>query len=82
MKSFSKRWRLAALTAVLAVGGLFAAVAAACGGDPEVVRVVETVVVEKQLPGETVRIVETVVVDRPVTRGPRGSWRLLSSRSR
>ena len=71
MSSFKKRWRLATVMAVLAVGGLFAAVAAACGGDPEVVRVVETVVVEKQLPGETVRVVETVVVDRPVTRTER-----------
>ena len=71
MSSFKKRWRLATVMAVLAVGGLFAAVAAACGGDPEVVRVVETVVVEKQLPGETVRVVETVVVERPVTRTER-----------
>ncbi len=71
MSSFSRRWRLAVLAAILAIGGLFAAVAAACGGETEVVTVVETVVVEKQLPGETIKVVETVVVDRPVTRTER-----------
>ena len=31
-------------------------------------KVVETVVVERQVAGETVKVVETVVVERPVTR--------------
>ena len=68
----------------LAIGGLFGALAVACGGDPEVVtvvetvvvdrpvtqieKVIETVVVEKVVEGQTVKVVETVIVDRPVTR--------------
>ena len=41
---------------------------AACGGETVVERVVETVVVEKEVEGQTVTIVETVVVEKPVTR--------------
>ena len=84
MSSLKTRWRLGALTVFLAIGGLFAAVAVACGGETEVVTVVETVVVdrpvtqietvvetvvvERVVEGETVKVVETVIVDRPVTR--------------
>ena len=80
----SSRKRLATF-ALLVVGGLFAAIAIACGtAEPEVVteiqtvvverpvtqveKVVETVVVEKVVEGQTVRVIETVIVDRPVTR--------------
>ena len=80
----SSRKRLAT-TALFVVGGLFAAIAIACGtAEPEVVteiqtvvverpvtqveKVVETVVVEKVVEGQTVRVIETVIVDRPVTR--------------
>ena len=65
-----KRARLFAL-GVLAIGGLIAALAVACGGTEIVTeRVVETVIVEKQLPGQTVteKVVETVVVEKEVTR--------------
>ena len=84
MSSLKTKWRLGTLTVFLVIGGIFAAVAAACGGETEVVTVVETVVVdrpvtqietvvetvvvEKVVEGETVRVIETVVVDRPVTR--------------
>ena len=48
----------------LLVGAAAAALAvAACGGETETI--VQTVIVEKQLPGQTV--VETVVVEKPVT---------------
>ena len=65
-------------------GALAVAVGIACGGESETVteiqtvvvekqvttveKVVETVVVEKQVEGKTVTVIETVVVDRPVTR--------------
>ena len=54
---------------IIAAATLAAALPAAiaCGGDPEVVTEVHTVVVEKQLPGQTVKVVETVVVERSVT---------------
>ena len=63
-----KRARLFAL-GVLAIGGLIAALAVACGGTEIVTeRVVETVIVEKQLPGQTVteKVVETVLVEKEV----------------
>jgi ABC-type transport system substrate-binding protein len=63
-----KRARLFTLS-VLAIGGLFAALAVACGGTEIVTeRVVETVIVEKQLPGQTVteKVVETVLVEKEV----------------
>ena len=41
---------------------------AACGGETVVERVVETVVVEKEVEGKTVTVVETVVVEKPVTK--------------
>ena len=48
---------------------LSASAAVACGGEKIVEKVVvETVIVEKQVAGETVKVVETVIVDRPVTR--------------
>ena len=84
MSSLKTKWRLGTLTVFLAIGGLFGALAVACGGDPEVVtvvetvvvdrpvtqieKVIETVVVEKVVEGQTVKVVETVIVDRPVTR--------------
>ena len=54
---------------VLTIGGLIAALAVACGGTEIVTeRVVETVIVEKQLPGQTVteKVVETVLVEKQV----------------
>ncbi len=51
---------------IIAAAALSAAIA--CGGDPEVITEIQTVVVEKQLPGETIKVVETVVVEKPVTR--------------
>ena len=54
---------------VLTIGGLIAALAVACGGTEIVTeRVVETVIVEKQLPGQTVteKVVETVLVEKVI----------------
>ena len=51
---------------IIAAAALSAAIA--CGGDPEVITEIQTVVVEKQLPGETIKVVETVVVEKQVTR--------------
>ena len=84
MSSFRSSWKRLGIVALLAVGGLLAAMAVACGTEGEVVTqvqtvvvekpvtqiqtVVETVVVEKVVEGETVRVIETVIVDRPVTR--------------
>ena len=61
------RFRLKLSAGVLIAAAFALAVLAACGGTETVV---ETVIVEKQVPGQTVteRVVETVVVDRPVTR--------------
>ena len=52
---------------VLAIGGLIAALAVACGGGETQIEV-QTVIVEKQLPGQTIteKVVETVVVEREV----------------
>ena len=63
-----KRARLFAL-GVLAIGGLIAALAVACGGGETQIEV-QTVIVEKQLPGQTIteKVVETVVVEKEVTR--------------
>ena len=85
MSSLKSSWKRLVTTGLLAIGGLFAALAVACGtADPEVVteiqtvvvdrpvtqveKVVETVVVERVIEGETVRVVETVIVEKPVTR--------------
>ena len=63
-----KRARLFAL-GVLAIGGLIAALAVACGGGETQIEI-QTVIVEKQLPGQTIteKVVETVVVEKEVTR--------------
>ena len=66
MGSLKPKWARWLTLGVLAIGGLAAAIAVACGGTEVVTeRVVETVIVEKQLPGETIteRVVETVVVE-------------------
>ena len=73
MGSLKPKWARWLTLGVLAIGSLVAALAVACGdGETQIVteRVVETVIVEKQLPGETIteRVVETVVVEREVTR--------------
>ena len=84
MSLIKSSWTRRVALALLAIGGLFGALAVACGGETEVVteiqtvvvdrpvtqieKVVETVVVEKVVEGQTVRVVETVIVDRPVTR--------------
>ena len=85
MSSIKSSWTRRVTLALLAIGGIFGALAVACGGDDaEVVtvvetvvverevtrteKVVETVIVEKVVEGETVMVVETVIVDRPVTR--------------
>jgi len=62
--SWGRTWRLAPLL----FGGIIAA-AIACGGEEVVEKiVVQTVVVEKVVAGETVKVVETVIVEKPVTR--------------
>ncbi len=74
MGSLKPKWARWLTLGVLAISGLAAAIAVACGGTEVVTeRVVETVIVEKQLPGETIteRVVETVVVEREVTRTER-----------
>ena len=76
MGSLKPKWARWLTLGVLAIGSLVAALAVACGGgETQIVteRVVETVIVEKQLPGETIteRVVETVVVEREVTRTER-----------
>ena len=74
MGSLKPKWARWLTLGVLAIGSLVAALAVACGGTEIVTeRVVETVIVEKQLPGETIteRVVETVVVEREVTRTER-----------
>jgi len=60
----SPGWRTAA---VILLGAL-AFIAAACGGEETVVtvKVVETVIVEKVVAGETVKVVETVIVEKVV----------------
>ena len=60
-----KTWKLLILTALL---GITAAAVAACGGEaePAVITEVQTVIVEKQVPGEAV--VQTVIVEKEVTR--------------
>ncbi len=71
MGSLKPKWARLLTLGVLAIGSMVAALAVACGGTEVVTeRVVETVIVEKQLPGETIteRVVETVVVEREVTR--------------
>ena len=61
----SSRKRLAT-TALLVVGGLFAAIAIACGtAEPEVVTEIQTVVVERPVT-QVEKVVETVVVEKVV----------------
>ncbi len=75
MKKLKLNPPLGRLWLVTTVAALAAAlsVAIACGGEaePQVVTQIQTVVVEKEVPGETVRVVETVLVDKPVTRTER-----------
>ncbi len=75
------------ILAILLAAGALSALAIACGGGTQTVtevqtvvvekpitrveKVVETVVVEKQIEGKTVTVVETVVVEKPVTRTER-----------
>jgi len=63
MKLKSFRWRCAPL--LLLALGVVAMLAVACGGDAETV--VETVIVEKEVPGE--KVVETVIVVATPTPG-------------
>ena len=58
--------RISILGALLIVGGVAALAVAACGGDAEPETIVQTVIVEKQLPGQTIteRVVETVIVEK------------------
>ena len=56
-------------TVLLSVLAALLGAAIACGGDEIVEKiVVQTVIVEKQVAGETVKVVETVIVEKPVTR--------------
>ena len=61
--SVFKTWKSLVLTTLL---GVAAIAVAACGGDaePEVITEVQTVIVEKQVPGEAV--VQTVIVEKQV----------------
>ena len=61
--TMARLWLVVATALAAAVGA-----AIACGGEaePQVVTQIQTVVVEKQVPGE--RVVETVIVEKPVTR--------------
>ncbi len=63
-----KRSRFLAL-GVTVIGGLIVALAVACGGGETKIEV-QTVIVEKQLPGQTIteKVVETVLVEKEVTR--------------
>ena len=58
--------RISILGALLIVGGVAALAVAACGGEAAPETIVQTVIVEKQLPGQTVteRVVETVIVEK------------------
>ena len=58
-----KTWKTLTLSALL---GVAAIAVAACGGqaEPEVITEVQTVIVEKQVPGEAV--VQTVIVEKQV----------------
>jgi peptide/nickel transport system substrate-binding protein len=67
MSSIKSRWTRRVTLALLAIGGLFGALAVACGGDPEVVTVVETVVVDRPVT-QIETVIETVVVERQVTQ--------------
>jgi len=53
---------------LLLVAGLLAVIAAQCGAQPEPQTIVETVIVEKEVEGETVQVVETVVVEKEVVK--------------
>jgi peptide/nickel transport system substrate-binding protein len=68
MSSIKSRWTRRVTLALLAIGGLFGALAVACGGgDPEIVTVVETVVVDRPVT-QIETVIETVVVERQVTQ--------------
>lgn len=62
---YAKKWPL-----IVALFAVLALVAAQCGPapTPEVVTVVETVVVEKEVAGETITVVETVEVEKVVEK--------------
>ena len=68
MSSFKSSWTRRVTLALLAIGGALGALAVACGGgDPEIVTVVETVVVDRPVT-QVETVIETVVVERQVTR--------------
>ena len=68
MSSIKSSWPRRVTLALLAIGGIFGALAVACGGgDAEVVTVVETVVVDRPVT-QVETVIETVVVEREVTR--------------
>ena len=68
MSSIKSRWSRRATLALLAIGGLFGALAVACGGgEAEVVTEIQTVVVDRPIT-VTEKVIETVVVEREVTR--------------
>ena len=68
MSSIKSSWTRRVMLALLAIGGALGALAVACGGgDPEIVTVVETVVVERPIT-QIEKVIETVVVEKQVTR--------------
>ena len=68
MSSFKSSWTRRVTLTLLAIGGALGALAVACGGgDPEIVTVVETVVVDRPVT-QIETVIETVVVEREVTR--------------
>ena len=68
MSSFKSSWTRRVTLTLLAIGGALGALAVACGGgDPEIVTVVETVVVDRPVT-QVETVIETVVVERQVTQ--------------
>ena len=68
MSSIKSSWTRRVTLALLAIGGALGALAVACGGgDPEIVTVVETVVVDRPIT-QIEKVIETVVVERQVTQ--------------
>ena len=61
--TMARLWLVVATALAAALG---AAIACGAEAEPQVVTQIQTVVVEKQVPGE--RVVETVIVEKPVTR--------------
>jgi peptide/nickel transport system substrate-binding protein len=68
MSSIKSSWTRRVTLTLLAIGGALGALAVACGGgDPEIVTVVETVVVDRPVT-QIETVIETVVVERQVTQ--------------